>query len=122
MVTQGSMNLQRLEREGYIVFFIQGPINAMYSPQLREAITTAFQSDIKGVICDLGDVNYMDSSGLATLVEGIQTGEQKEKKFLLTRMHNEWVKHLLEITRLTDLFPHFDSPEQAIDHYENING
>jgi anti-anti-sigma regulatory factor len=49
------------------------------------------------------------------MVEGIQLAEQHQKKFMLTRVHSEQVIHTFEIARLTDLFPHFESPKRAIE-------
>lgn len=118
MGVKGEMNLNIIDKDGYKVIFVSGPINAINSPKLREAIAKAYKQKIKGLICDIGEVEYMDSSGLATMVEGIQLAESQNLQFLLTRMNNERVKHLLEITRLTDLFPNFDSAEKAIEHLE----
>lgn len=103
-----------LREEGQIVTVeVGGSINAVHSPQLREAIANSYEKNILGVIVDLGQVTYIDSSGLATLVEGIQLAESHDLKFFLCGTLDEKIQHMLEITRLKELFEHYETQEDA---------
>ncbi len=95
------------------VIRVTGAINMVYSPQLRELIHRAFLEDVKGVVIDLRKVNYMDSSGLATLVEGVQIAEREKKRFVLTGVVSEMVQHLLEISHLDGLFEQYETVKEA---------
>ena len=95
------------------VIKVSGSLSSAYSPQLRETIKEAFKSKIRGVVVDLSGVGYMDSSGLATLVEGVQLAEERKSKFVLAGLIQERVQHLLEITRLNNLFERFETVETA---------
>lgn len=114
------MNLEKIltlkarEEGGFEIIENDGAINAANSPILRKAIKNAFKKSNRGVICDMAHVTYMDSSGVATMVEGVQIAEQLNKHFILTGVQNEQITHLFEITRLTDLFSQYDSPSEAI--------
>ena len=52
------------------------------SPIVRENIKDLFEK-CKTVSVDLANVSYIDSSGIAALVEGMQTGKKEQKNFTL---------------------------------------
>jgi anti-sigma B factor antagonist len=91
-----------------------GPINSATSPQLRHEINDAFAQDSKAVVIEISQVHYIDSSALATLVEGMQLAEQKKKPFCLAGSMDPTISHLLEITHLEDLFPKYATLQEAI--------
>ncbi|RJP19289.1 MAG: anti-sigma factor antagonist [Candidatus Omnitrophota bacterium] len=107
------MEMQIRHKDRCIVIEVSGAVNMVYSPQLREAIHRAFPEKVHGVIVDLHGVGYMDSSGLATLVEGVQLAQQENKKFALARVESEMVQHLFEISHLDGLFEQFSTIEEA---------
>lgn len=111
---QGPIDIQLDREQETAILYVAGPVNAMHSPRLREVIANQFE-EAKSIVVDLADVTYMDSSGLATLVEGVQLADQQKKKFVLSRIHHERVKHLMEITRLTELFEVFPSVTEAVE-------
>ena len=96
-----------------VLIRVEGSINALYSPHLRSVILEGFAHDIRGVVIDLAQVNYIDSSGLATLVEGIQLASAREKKFLLAGANDNRIRHMMEITRLNELFELHEDVEAA---------
>lgn len=110
---QKSMELT-VEEEYRLTFIaISGAVNSTYSPQLRDTISKVFANPQRGVVVNLSGVTYMDSSGLATLVEGVQLAERSEGKFVLAGEIPEKVLHLFEITRLDGLFERYDSMQDA---------
>lgn len=104
-----------MRKEGNIaVFEVHGSINSVHSPRLRDAMTRAFKESLDGMIVDLGQVGYIDSSGLATLVEGIQLSESNNVKFMISGTLDDKIQHMLEITRLTELFTHYATLDEAL--------
>ncbi len=108
------MELDVTTEAAYTAVRISGPIIATHSPELRTLIAETFKSG-KSMIIDISCCDYMDSSGIATLVEGVQLADTKGAKFILTGAFSEKVKHLFEITRLDALFDeyHSDTIEDA---------
>jgi anti-sigma B factor antagonist len=51
---------------------VQGEVDLYSSPKLREAIVGATKAKAAVLVVELSGVGYMDSSGVATLVEGLQ--------------------------------------------------
>lgn len=61
------------------------------SPMVRDAIKESFEN-AKSVEVDLKDVSYIDSSGVAALVEGMQVGKKTNKPFGLVNVSNQVMK------------------------------
>lgn len=102
------------KEKGAVVIDARGSVNSRYSPMLRDAINQAYDEDCKHVIVNVDRVEYMDSSGLATLVEGMQLAEQNQGKFVLAGTIHEKVVHLFEITRLDGLFENYPTVQDAL--------
>ena len=66
------------------------------------------QANAVGV--ELSQVTYMDSSGIAALVEGFQTARSKGLKFALVSASSP-VRSVLSLARLDKVFPMVDSAE-----------
>jgi anti-sigma B factor antagonist len=58
---------------------------------------------------DLGEVTYMDTSGLAVLVGLLKAARQSSKRFQLSGLR-EKPRYLLEATHVLHLFEEVDSP------------
>jgi len=99
---------------GVATVLIQGDIDMSSSNQVRAHLLELFQKNIKTVVVDLSGVSYIDSSGIATLVEGLQWSHANKTKFRLTRM-TPMVKDVFEIARLLTVFEVFKSNEEALD-------
>jgi anti-sigma B factor antagonist len=83
---------------------VKGEVDLYSSPALREAILKAVQgAKGPGIAVDLSDVPYMDSSGVATLVEGLKASNQGKKQFTLLSP-SAAVARVLELARLNSVF------------------
>ncbi len=87
---------------------VQGEVDLNSSPQLRAAILTGV-GESTGIGVDLSDIQYMDSSGVATLVEGFKACTAKKLSFLLLSPSLPVMK-VLKLARLDSLFRIEDTP------------
>ncbi|MCA9302953.1 MAG: STAS domain-containing protein [Phycisphaerales bacterium] len=101
------------EGAGIVVITPTADIDMSRSPELRTAIQQAMSKKINKLIVNLDGVNYMDSSGLATLVEAMRTANTSNTQLILTAMHPK-VRAIFDIARLDSFFTIIDSVEQAI--------
>ena len=92
---------------------IEGDIDMSSSTQVRTHLTDLFEKNQKAIVVDLSKVAYIDSSGIATLVEGLQWSHANNTIFRLTRL-TPAVKDVFDIARLLTVFEVFDSNEEAI--------
>ena len=73
------------------------------SPTVRENIKDLL-SKTKNVEVNLAKVSYIDSSGVASLIEGMQMAKQQDgKEFCLTQVSNEVMK-VIELAHLDKIF------------------
>ncbi len=91
----------------------KGDVDMARSPALRTKLTESLKSKPARLVIDLCDVPYMDSSGLATLIEALQTTRKSEIKFIVCNLSPR-VRSILEIARLTTVFTVVDSCDLAL--------
>lgn len=90
------------EAFGWQVIAVRGEVDLNSSPQLRKALLAGIDRTSR-VAIDLGGAQYMDSSGVATLVEALKSASEKKKKFVLVNA-SVAVTRVLELARLNSLF------------------
>ena len=82
---------------------VVGEVDLYSSPELRKAILKAVPSAEGGLAIDLVGVTYIDSSGVATLVEGLRSAREHGTGFTLVSP-SPAVMQVLELARLDSVF------------------
>lgn len=100
-------------KNGVVTLSLDGFIDMSSSPEVREALTAQFDTKPNAIIVNMSKVPYIDSSGIATLVEGLQWSHNNSKKFRLVGL-NSTVRDIFEIARLLQVFEVFESNEEAM--------
>lgn len=80
-----------------------GEIDLARSPSMRAQVAEAMKQSPRRVVIDLSKVPYMDSSGVATLVEALQISRKTGAKLFLCGLTPR-VRSILEISRLDTVF------------------
>jgi anti-sigma B factor antagonist len=89
--------------DGRTLIRLRGEVDLSWSQQVRQAVLDALvKSRRVGVV--LSDVSYIDSSGIAALVEGFQSARSKGAGFALVAVSDS-VRAVLELARLDRVFP-----------------
>ena len=104
------MDVKSFEKEGVTVFQVNGAINISTSPDLKKQFE---KQTSKKVVVDLEKVNYIDSSGLATLVEILKRTKSQGGSLGLSGLSDK-VKSLFEITKLDKLFTIVRTQDEAV--------
>jgi len=91
----------------------RGEVTVFSSPALREALRKITDGRPPRLVLDLAETRYIDSSGVATLVEALQTIQRYKGKLVLTGL-NQRVRGVFEIARLDSIFPMAGSIEEAL--------
>lgn len=90
---------------------LEGEIDLHVSPQVATSLNAMVEEKPKRLIVDLSRVSYIDSSGLAVLIEGMQNVENYGGKFILAGLQDN-VRPIFEMARLDQvfvIFPHVDA-------------
>ena len=86
------------------------------SSALREALRDLVAKNQNKILLNLGDVSYIDSSGIGELVSGFTTVSNSGGMLKLLNL-NKRVKDLLQITKLYTVFEVFDDEAAAISSF-----
>ncbi|MDQ7004998.1 MAG: STAS domain-containing protein [Ghiorsea sp.] len=82
---------------------VQGDVTIQTSPELRNELQPLFTSDVEVIKIKLDGVGFMDSSGIATLVEGLQWSKRVGGRFVLLGL-SETVRDVFELAKLDTIF------------------
>lgn len=104
------MEVKSFEKEGVAVFQVTGEINISTSPDLKKQFE---KQSSKKIVVDLEKVLYIDSSGLATLVEILKRTKTQGGSLGLAGMSDK-VRSLFEITKLDKLFLVCKTQDEAV--------
>lgn len=104
------MKTEVKEQSGYYVVSLEGEVDLASSPAAREKILGALRQG--DVFVELSAVSYMDSSGVASLVEGYQLAKDMGRRFGLVGVA-EPVRLVLGLASLDKVFPMYDGLPEA---------
>jgi anti-sigma B factor antagonist len=100
--------------EKITIFDISGDIDLATSPELRKALLRELRElRMPRVVLNLKAVRYIDSSGVASLVEGLKASRDVGSRFILFGL-NTTVREVLQLSKLLRIFEIYDSEEQAV--------
>ena len=98
---------------GLTVCSVEGEIDINTSPNVKKSFDKLINSKTPKIVVNLAKVTYVDSSGLATLVEILKNMRSYGGRLRLSNMSSK-VKSLFEITKLEKLFEIITNEEEAI--------
>ncbi len=106
------MNIETRDTPPFRVILLSGEVDLHSSPQARQAILDGLKTG-KPLLVDLSGVSYMDSSGVASLVEGYQTARKQGLEFGLAAPAGPAMS-VLKLARLDKVFPIHASLEERL--------
>jgi anti-sigma B factor antagonist len=87
------------------------------SVQLREAVRQLLENGRKKILLNLGDVSYVDSSGIGELVSSYTTANKSEGQLKLLNLTKK-IQDLLAITKLLTVFEIHESEDAALGSFK----
>jgi len=98
-----SLEIEKSGSNHLSLITVRGEVDLYSSPKLRRAILDAVPHADQRLAIDLSGVEYMDSSGVATLVEGLKSANAHDTVLRLVAP-SEAVMSVLKLARLDSLF------------------
>ena len=93
---------------------VSGDIDFANSPEVRQSLLREIcESRTSRVVVNLSQVRYIDSSGVASLVEGLKASRDLGSRFILFGLSTA-AREVLQLSRLLKVFEIYDSEEQAL--------
>ena len=95
------------------VLSLKGEIDLHVSPSITASLNERIDKKPERLVVDLSDVSYIDSAGLAALIQAMQKVEGYGGKFMLAGLQ-ETVRSIFEISRLDQVFQIFSDADAAL--------
>lgn len=111
-----SLEINETSQENIAILSLRGRLTVGESNTVREKITEVSARGHKNVILDLGQVDYIDSTGLGTLVICF-TSLKKQGGALKLVNPNKRNVELLLLTKLHTIFQVFNEVQDAVNSF-----
>jgi anti-sigma B factor antagonist len=96
------------------IFDVTGDIDLANSPEVRKALLTELrETRTPRVVMNMTKVRYIDSSGVASLVEGLKASRDVGSRFILFGLSPS-AREVLQLSRLLRIFEVYDDEAQAL--------
>jgi anti-sigma B factor antagonist len=92
---------------------LKGEIDLHVSPTVTATLNEVIDKKPERLVVDLSEVSYIDSAGLAALIQAMQKVESYGAKFMLSGLQ-ETVRSIFEISRLDQVFQIFPDADAAL--------
>ena len=93
---------------------VSGDIDLSTSPDLRKVLLHEMRElKIPRVVVNLNSVRYVDSSGVASLLEGLKASRDMKSRFIMYGL-NAKVTQVLQLSKLLNIFEICPNEEEAL--------
>ncbi|MBF0506571.1 MAG: STAS domain-containing protein [Nitrospirae bacterium] len=107
------MTIILIEKYGKKILELSGEIDMNASPVLRKELMTLVKKGVTPLVIDFNNVSYIDSSGIATFVEGLKGMMAFGGKLKLAALPSA-VKEIFSFSKLDRVFEIYGSIDDAI--------
>lgn len=103
------------KKERYCVFKLhEEKLNSLISANLKSELVILNQEGYRNIICDMGEVTFMDSSGLSAVLIGHRICKESNGTFVLCACQEPVLK-LIKISQLDSLVNLVPTESEATD-------
>ena len=106
------MKHEVIRKQGASIVVLKGDIDLESSPAAREVLLKSVEG-IGKVLVDLSSVTYIDSSGVASLVEALQAAKRNGGRFALVAASDP-TRRVLELARLDKVFTMYTTVDEGL--------
>jgi len=111
------MKITVTEKNGVTILSLRAErFDAHNSEIVKEQIKDLYAAGAKKVLVDLGEVRFIDSSGLGALVSGFKSAVSNRGRLTLSGLQSQ-VESMFELTRLNRVFDIFPTAEEALSSF-----
>jgi anti-sigma B factor antagonist len=110
-MTQVELSVSQQSVGDYAVLTVRGEVDVYSAPALQDGLSTLLDSDAKGLVVDLTEVGFLDSTGLGVLVAARTAAAARP---LPIACKHERILKLFKITGLDGVFDIHPSVEAAV--------
>ncbi len=108
-----ALQVKREEFGDAVVLGVEGSVDIYSSPELRGELKLALDKQAPRIVIDLAGVSFIDSSGLATLIEGLQKVKVYSGNLVLCEL-TQTVLGVFQLANLDHIFTIKETRESAL--------
>ncbi len=109
---------EKIENDVAVLTFKGDLLGEPDTTKIREKIHSLVSDNVKKIVIDLGGVNYMNSSGLGTLISVLTTVRNSQGELVLANVGGK-VQNLFLITQLTKVFDSYETVDRAMASFKS---
>src|ERR1700674_1180730 len=111
---EDTMQISARRHDKVTIFDLTGDIDFANSRELRQSVLHEIRENRPlRVVVNLSKVRYIDSSGVASLVEGLKASRDLGLRFILFGLSPS-ARGVLQLSRLLRIFEVYDNEDQAL--------
>lgn len=110
------MDIQAAQVNNIAILKLAGRFDAFSAHKVEQLLKSITTSVPANAIIDLANVTFIDSTGLAILLQGLKRCQQQEGNLYLCNLQQP-TRIIFELTRFDIVFSIFDSQEIAIQNF-----
>ncbi len=107
------MQWRESQEGGLCVLGLTGQVDLHSSPELRALLQAKIKAQCASLILDFSGLDYIESSGLATLVEYCRDARSFGGKLALAGL-SERVRTVFDVVRLNEILPIYPTVAEAV--------
>ena len=107
------LEVETQNRGAASVLVLRGEIDVYTAPRLRQAIVDLVDGGATRIVVDMEKVDFLDSTGLGVLVEGLKRVKTREGSLAIVATQDKILK-IFDITGLNKAFPIHGSVDDAL--------
>ncbi len=111
------MEILKREEGNVSILELKGRLDLASGGALKEAVKNIFANNKSSVHINLEKVEFINSSGLGSLVSVMKEIRLNKGRLTLSDMES-YVKEIFEITQLSHIFEIYDSEKEAIESFQ----
>lgn len=108
------MRISARRHDKTTIFDLSGDIDIANSRDVRDSVLREIrESRTARVVVNLSQVRYIDSSGVASLVEGLKAARDLGSRFILVELSTS-AREVLQLSRLLRVFEVYENEQEAL--------
>jgi anti-sigma B factor antagonist len=111
-----SLDIRTTEREGIAILHLKGRLTVGEASSIRDHVNEALATGHRNVIFDLGQVDYIDSTGLGSMVICYTTIKKQGGLLKLVNPNKRNIELLL-LTKLHTIFEVYSEEQDAVNSF-----
>lgn len=99
-----------------VLSIMEKNLNTQVAPNLKSEFVILRNKGVENLILDLSEVEFVDSSGLSSILTAERLWKVEEGSFIVTGVNHDSVKKLITITRLDSVLTIIPTLQESIDY------